>query len=166
MICSYFQISMKRLGFSTVKANLLSVPNTVWSMFNLILLTAATEVFQNRWFLCSLENWWWLAPFIALIALPDPISPWTYFALATVILSFPVRLRNPKFCRARTDEPWRPTVRTRGASRLGISQCGLCSYSHRLGLSLQHGGTDVEHHRSQQCVPSVLDLVFFVFLPC
>lgn len=93
--CSYFQISMKRLGFSTVKANLLSVPNTVWSMFNLILLTAATEVFQNRWFLCSLENWWWLAPFIALITLPDPISPWTYFALATVILSFPVSLSDP-----------------------------------------------------------------------
>ncbi|GAA5869739.1 hypothetical protein JCM3774_003837 [Rhodotorula dairenensis] len=85
----YFQISMKRLGFSTVKANLLSVPNTVWSMANLLLLTAATEVFQNRWLLCSLENWWWLAPFIALITLPDPISPWTYFALATVILSFP-----------------------------------------------------------------------------
>lgn len=157
---------MKRLGFSTVKANLLSVPNTVWSMFNLILLTAATEVFQNRWFLCSLENWWWLAPFIALIALPDPISPWTYFALATVILSFPVSFDLSKLSRARADRFGRSAVRTRGASRLGISQCGICSYSHCLGLRLQHGGTDVEHYRSQQCVPSVLDLVFFVFLPC
>ncbi|POY75222.1 hypothetical protein BMF94_1854 [Rhodotorula taiwanensis] len=84
----YFQISMKQLGFSTVMANLLSVPNTVWSIMNLLLLTAATEIFQNRWFICSLENWWWLAPFIALVAMPS-ISPWIYFALATVILSFP-----------------------------------------------------------------------------
>jgi hypothetical protein len=33
-ISNYLQLSFKSLGFSTVKANLLSIPNTVLSMFN------------------------------------------------------------------------------------------------------------------------------------
>ncbi|GAA5975659.1 hypothetical protein JCM10908_005233 [Rhodotorula pacifica] len=86
----YFQISMKQLGFSTVKANLLAVPNTVWAMINLLLITAVTEIVQNRWALLSVQNWWYIPPFVALIVLPSPINPWTYFALATVILAVPL----------------------------------------------------------------------------
>ncbi|GAA6007031.1 hypothetical protein JCM10207_009176 [Rhodosporidiobolus poonsookiae] len=86
---NYFQLSMKRLGFSTVMANLLSVPNTVLSVINLLLITILSEVVNGRAWLCSVENWWFLIFYIPLVALPDPISPWVYFALATLVLSFP-----------------------------------------------------------------------------
>ncbi|GAA5822225.1 hypothetical protein JCM3770_005857 [Rhodotorula araucariae] len=87
-IKNYFQLAMKDLGFSTVMANLLSVPNTVFSVVNLVLLTCLSEIINNRAFVCSLENWWFIAPYAALVGL-DKIDPWEYFALATVLLSFP-----------------------------------------------------------------------------
>lgn len=149
---SYFQISMKQLGFSTVMANLLSVPNTVWSIFNLVLLTAMTEVFQNRWFVCSLENWWWLAPFIALVAMPS-ISPWTYFALATVILSFPVsptsHVQTPRHS---ADHRFLSAVRARGPGRLVLAKRRLCTDADRLGITLQHVCAGISDHRSEQYV--------------
>ncbi|BGP40232.1 hypothetical protein JCM10449v2_004190 [Rhodotorula kratochvilovae] len=88
-IKNYFQIAMKDLGFSTVMANLLSVPNTVISVVNLVLITCLSEIINHRAFVCSVENWWFIAPYAALVALPDPINPWSYFSLATVLLGFP-----------------------------------------------------------------------------
>lgn len=81
-ISNYFQISMRQLGFSTLMSNLLSVPHTFITVFNLCAITIASEIVNNRTWLCTLENWWFLPFFIALRTLPDPISPWTYFALA------------------------------------------------------------------------------------
>lgn len=81
-ISNYFQISMRDLGFSTLMANLLSVPHTFITVFNLIAITIASEIINNRTWLCTLENWWFLPFFIALRTLPEPISPWVYFALA------------------------------------------------------------------------------------
>ncbi|GAA5886066.1 hypothetical protein JCM6882_004251 [Rhodosporidiobolus microsporus] len=86
---NYFQLSMKQLGFSTVMANVLSVPNTAISVVNLILLTLLSEAVNSRTWVAMIENWWFLPFFIALRVLPDPISPWTYFALATLVLGFP-----------------------------------------------------------------------------
>lgn len=39
-------------------------------------------------FVCMAENLWFLPPLIALVLLPS-VSPWAYFSLATVLLSFP-----------------------------------------------------------------------------
>jgi hypothetical protein len=39
-------------------ANLLSVPHTFITIFNLILLTFASEAYNNRWFIASIENIW------------------------------------------------------------------------------------------------------------
>ncbi|BGP48339.1 hypothetical protein JCM10450v2_004211 [Rhodotorula kratochvilovae] len=91
-IKNYFQIAMKDLGFSTVMANLLSVPNTVISVVNLVLITCLSEIINHRAFVCSVENWWFIAPYAALVALPDPINPWSYFSLATVLLGFPYNI--------------------------------------------------------------------------
>ncbi|KPV74735.1 uncharacterized protein RHOBADRAFT_44255 [Rhodotorula graminis WP1] len=88
-IKNYFQLSMKSLGFSTVMANLLSVPNTVISIVNLVLLTCLSEVLNQRTFVCAVENLWFFPGYVALLCLPDPIQPWAYFALATYLLSFP-----------------------------------------------------------------------------
>lgn len=69
-------------------SNLLSIPNSFLTIFNLILLTAATEHFNNRWFICSIENIWFMPWYSAFIALPT-IRPWEYFALATGVLGYP-----------------------------------------------------------------------------
>ncbi|GAA5888267.1 hypothetical protein JCM5296_000255 [Sporobolomyces johnsonii] len=88
-VLNYFQLSMKRLGFSTVMSNLLSVPNTVISIILLIFITVLSEVVNSRTWVAILENVWFLPFFIALRTLPDPISPWTYFVIATLLLGFP-----------------------------------------------------------------------------
>ncbi len=94
----YLQLSLKNLGFSTVKANLLAVPNTVISVIMLLAITMLSEVVNNRAFVASLQAVWQLPNYIALEALPT-IAPWQYFSIATVLLGFPwahalqVRLR-------------------------------------------------------------------------
>ncbi|GAA5850519.1 hypothetical protein JCM8547_001900 [Rhodosporidiobolus lusitaniae] len=87
-LSNYFQLSMKRLGFSTVKANLLAVPSTVISILNLILISIFSEFVDSRTWVCSVEQWWFLPFFVALRVLKDP-GPWVYFALATLVLGYP-----------------------------------------------------------------------------
>ncbi|CED82286.1 Permease of the major facilitator superfamily [Phaffia rhodozyma] len=84
----YLQLSFKTLGFSTINANLLSIPNTVISIINLLAITAISELVDNRSFVSMAENLWMLPLFIALDALPS-IGAWQYFAIATVLLGFP-----------------------------------------------------------------------------
>jgi len=81
-IANYFQLSMRRLGFSTLMANLLSIPNVALTMLGLIGITALSEVFDNRWLVCSIENLWFLPLFIALRVVPA-LGAWEYFAVAT-----------------------------------------------------------------------------------
>lgn len=91
----YFQISMRRLGFSTLMANLLSIPHSFLTMFNLVVITFASEAYNNRWLISSIENWWFLPFFIALRAVSADITPWGYFAIATLVLGYPyVSLNN------------------------------------------------------------------------
>ncbi|BGP16411.1 hypothetical protein JCM10213v2_004413 [Rhodosporidiobolus nylandii] len=84
----FFQLSMKGLGFSTVMANLLTVPSTALSMINLVLLTLLSEVVNSRAWVSSIQNVWFLPFFIALVTVPNP-SPWVWYTLATLVLSFP-----------------------------------------------------------------------------
>ncbi|GAA5983611.1 hypothetical protein JCM11641_007299 [Rhodosporidiobolus odoratus] len=86
---NYLQISFKRNGFSTVMANLLTVPSTVISVFNLLILTVASELVNSRTWVSSVQNWWFLIFYIVLQVLPDPITPWTHFAVATLLVAFP-----------------------------------------------------------------------------
>ncbi|KAK8853051.1 hypothetical protein IAR55_003752 [Kwoniella newhampshirensis] len=86
----YFQLSMRQLGFNTIQSNLLSIPNTVWSIINLLGITILSELVDSRTFVAMAENLWMLPNYIALLALPNSaLTPWTYFGIATVLLAFP-----------------------------------------------------------------------------
>lgn len=85
----YLTISFRGLGFSVIETNLLSIPNIVGSCIMMLLITAFSEACNNRSFVSMAEDAWLLPCFAALIALPDPIGSWVYFAIATVLLSFP-----------------------------------------------------------------------------
>ncbi|KEZ40889.1 hypothetical protein SAPIO_CDS7886 [Scedosporium apiospermum] len=90
-IGQYLTLSFRGLGFNVIESNLLSIPNVVGSSLNMLLITAISELVNNRSFVSMAEDAWLLPCFAALIALPDPINPWSYFAIATVLLAFPYR---------------------------------------------------------------------------
>ncbi|OJJ59265.1 hypothetical protein ASPSYDRAFT_178609 [Aspergillus sydowii CBS 593.65] len=85
----YLTLSLRQLGFNVVQTNLLSIPYIVGGSVTMLLITAFSELVNNRSFVAMAEDAWLLPCFIALLALADPISPWAYFAIATVLLSFP-----------------------------------------------------------------------------
>ncbi|KAI2607968.1 MFS general substrate transporter [Hypoxylon sp. NC1633] len=85
----YLTLSFRGLGFNVIQSNLLSIPNIVGSSITMLLITAFSELVDNRSFVSMAEDAWLLPCFAALIALGDPINSWAYFAIATVLLSFP-----------------------------------------------------------------------------
>ncbi|KAJ4299323.1 hypothetical protein N0V90_004568 [Kalmusia sp. IMI 367209] len=85
----YLTLSFRGLGFDVIQTNLLSIPKTVGSSITMLLVTAFSELVNNRSFVSMVEDAWLLPCFAALLALKDPISAWSYFAIATVLLSFP-----------------------------------------------------------------------------
>ncbi|KAI1311248.1 major facilitator superfamily transporter [Xylaria venustula] len=88
-VSQYLTLSFRGLGFNVIQTNLLTIPNVVASSITMLLITAVSELVSNRSLVAMAEDLWLLPNFIALIALPDPIGPWVYFAIATVLLSFP-----------------------------------------------------------------------------
>ena len=85
----YLTLSFRGLGFNVIETNLLSIPYIVGSSIMMLLITAVSELVNNRSFVSMAEDAWLLPCFVALLALADPIDPWAYFAIATVLLSFP-----------------------------------------------------------------------------
>ncbi|KAL6706500.1 hypothetical protein ACN47E_005439 [Coniothyrium glycines] len=88
-VSQYLTLSFRDLGFDVIQSNLLSIPYIVGSSIMMLLITAVSELCNNRSFVSMAEDAWLLPCFAALIALKDPISGWAYFAIATVLLSFP-----------------------------------------------------------------------------
>lgn len=85
----YLTLSFRGLGFNVIQTNLLSIPWIVGSCLTMLLITAFSELVNNRSIVAMAEDACLLPCFAALIALPDPIGPRVYFAIATVLLSFP-----------------------------------------------------------------------------
>ncbi|OTB07577.1 hypothetical protein M426DRAFT_240780 [Hypoxylon sp. CI-4A] len=88
-VSQYLTLSLKELGFNVVQTNLLSIPYIVGASLTMLAITALSEVINNRSWISMAEDAWLLPCFVALITLKDPINPWSYFAVATVLLSFP-----------------------------------------------------------------------------
>ena len=86
---NYLTLSLRKLGYNVVQTNLLNIPTTVLSIVLLFWITAVSELVHNRSFVSMAEDLWMLPNFIALVVLKDPIKPWAYFALATVLLGYP-----------------------------------------------------------------------------
>ncbi|KAF2031439.1 major facilitator superfamily transporter [Setomelanomma holmii] len=88
-VSQYLTLSFRDLGFNVIQSNLLSIPYIIGSSIMMLLITAFSELVNNRSFVSMAEDAWLLPCFAALIALKNPISGWAYFAIATVLLSFP-----------------------------------------------------------------------------
>ncbi|KAF8512045.1 allantoate permease [Gautieria morchelliformis] len=86
---TYLTLSLKNLGFSTLQTNLLTIPSTVVGMVTLFAITLISEAVDSRSLVSMAEDLWALPCLVALYLLPAMPNPWTYYIVATVLLSFP-----------------------------------------------------------------------------
>ncbi|PWN49141.1 MFS general substrate transporter [Violaceomyces palustris] len=88
-VASYLTLNLRRIGFSTLTTNLLTIPSPVLGLFLLILITVISERFNNRSFVAMAQNIWYLPFMVALYTLPSNTSPWTYWAVSSLTLAAP-----------------------------------------------------------------------------
>ncbi|GES62165.1 MFS general substrate transporter [Aspergillus terreus] len=86
---AYLSLTLKRLGFSTFDANMLSIPSAVLQIVLMLALTKSSEVFGERTFHCVFGEFWSLPLLAALLGLPDYGYNWPRFAIGTLISGYP-----------------------------------------------------------------------------
>lgn len=86
---TYLTLSLRKLGFNTTQANLLSIPSTVLGAINLLILSYLSEVFNSRTGTAILLQVWALPLLIALETFTRRTSEWVYFAVVTLITGYP-----------------------------------------------------------------------------
>ncbi|TFK49343.1 allantoate permease [Heliocybe sulcata] len=86
---TYLTLSLRDIGFTTFQTNLLTIPSQVMGMITMFGLTLISETVNDRSIVSMMEDLWALPCLIALYCLPENPNPWVYFAVATVLLSYP-----------------------------------------------------------------------------
>ncbi|KAK5380523.1 hypothetical protein LTR20_007035 [Exophiala xenobiotica] len=86
----YLTLTLKQLGFGTIKTNLLVVPSTVGHIITMLTVTYLAEISSQLW-LWGLIGQLWALPCLAYIYAVDinSIPKWSAFGVMTVLLSFP-----------------------------------------------------------------------------
>ncbi|KIW81694.1 hypothetical protein Z517_04720 [Fonsecaea pedrosoi CBS 271.37] len=86
----YLTLSLKQLGFGTIKTNLLVVPSVVGHILTMLLFTYLAEIVGQLWIFGLLAQVWAL-PFLSYIYAIDinSINRWTAFGIMTVLLAYP-----------------------------------------------------------------------------
>jgi hypothetical protein len=86
---SYLTLTLRGLGFSTFKTNLLAIPYSVLNIINMIVLAFFSRKVKERAFVSMLANVWVLPLLIALETLPANTNPWSTYAILTLLLAYP-----------------------------------------------------------------------------
>lgn len=86
---NYLTLILTQMGFSTFHANLLTIPSQFVYGVQLLVISYLSERFDERTFVASISNWWFLPFFISLVALGSRASEWVRYALLTGLLSYP-----------------------------------------------------------------------------
>lgn len=86
---NYLALILRTMGFSTFNANLLTIPSQFVYGVQLLVITRASEYFNERSLIASISNWWFLPFLISLVALGSSVSNWVRYALLTGLLSYP-----------------------------------------------------------------------------
>lgn len=87
---SYITLTLRSVGFNKFNTNLLTIPASVFHIFNLLLITWVSSRL-NQWSLVAMFQAIWTLPcLLALRFWPDVISnAWGTYAVVTVLLSYP-----------------------------------------------------------------------------
>ncbi|KAI0064885.1 allantoate permease [Artomyces pyxidatus] len=86
---TYLTLSLRHLGFSTFKTNLLVIPSTVLGIITMFWITWVSERVNDRSIVSMAEDFWVLPFLVAIYCLPANPNPWIFYGLATVLLGFP-----------------------------------------------------------------------------
>jgi hypothetical protein len=85
----YLSLTLKRIGFSTFDANMLSIPSAAIQIVLMLLLARSSEYFGERTWHCFIGEFWSMPLLAALLALPDGGHNWARFTITTLISGYP-----------------------------------------------------------------------------
>ncbi|KAI0064887.1 allantoate permease [Artomyces pyxidatus] len=86
---TYLTLSLRQLGFSTFKTNLLVIPSTAIGIATMFGITWVSERVNDRSIVAMAEDFWALPFLVAIYCLPANPNPWVFYGLATALLGFP-----------------------------------------------------------------------------
>ena len=82
---AYLSLTLKKLGFSTLNSNLLSIPSAALQVILMLALANSSEYFDDRTWHCAFGEFWVLPLLASLLALPPRGYLWGRFAITTMI---------------------------------------------------------------------------------
>jgi hypothetical protein len=85
----YLTLTIKRLGFTTLAANMLTVPSAILQIFTMLILAYSSEFFGERTLHCIFGEFWILPLLTAALSLPDGGREWGRYSLITLISGYP-----------------------------------------------------------------------------
>ncbi|OJJ46645.1 hypothetical protein ASPZODRAFT_132743 [Penicilliopsis zonata CBS 506.65] len=88
-VSSYLSLTLKRLGFDTFQANMLSIPYAALQIICMLLLSKSSDYFGERTWHCFFGEFWSLPLLAALLSLPNGGDDWGRFTISTMIAGYP-----------------------------------------------------------------------------
>lgn len=88
-VSSYLTLTLKRLGYSTFDANVLTIPAAVLQIATMLLLAYSSDRLGERALHALVGEAWILPCLAALVALPDGGREWGRFSLITLVSGYP-----------------------------------------------------------------------------
>ncbi|EOD43958.1 putative allantoate permease protein [Neofusicoccum parvum UCRNP2] len=86
---NYLSFILRQMGFSTFKANLLTIPSQFLFGVNLLIISRISEWLNERALVSATSNIWIFPWLVALVSMGASASPWVRYALLTGLLSYP-----------------------------------------------------------------------------
>lgn len=80
---AYLTLTIKRLGFTTFDADMLTMPSAGIQVITMLALAYSSDYLNERTFHCFFGELWILPMLIALRTLPDGGREWSRFTLIT-----------------------------------------------------------------------------------
>ncbi|TQN70655.1 putative transporter [Colletotrichum shisoi] len=86
---AYLTLTLRRLGFTTFNANMLTVPSAALQIVTMLALAFSSDYFKERAFHCIFGELWIMPLLVSLITLPDGGREWSRFSIITLISGYP-----------------------------------------------------------------------------
>ncbi|CEJ59615.1 Putative Major facilitator superfamily transporter [Penicillium brasilianum] len=85
----YLTLTLKRIGFTTFNANMLTVPSAVLQIFTMLAISFSSNYFNDRAFHVVFGDFWVMPLLVGLLTLPNGGRDWSRFTLVTLISGYP-----------------------------------------------------------------------------
>lgn len=82
---AYLTLTLRRIGFTTFNANMLTMPSAGLQIVTMLALAFSSDYFKERAFHCIFGELWIMPLLITLITLPDGGTEWPRYSVVTLI---------------------------------------------------------------------------------